>query len=71
MTRAIVKLLEYIEKRKNAGGAISSSTYDAKDLMRMSYVCRNAEETRAIFKALTNQKNEMFSVYQIKNGFEK
>jgi hypothetical protein len=49
---------------------IASSTYDAKDLMRMSYVCRNAEETIAIFNALTNQENQMFTVYQIKNGFE-
>lgn len=71
MTRAVVKLLEYIQERKDKGEAIASSTYDAKDLMRMSYVCRTAEETRAIFKALTNQKNQMFSVYKIKNGFEK
>lgn len=36
----------------------------------MSYVCRNANETKAIFEALTIQPNVYFTVYQIKNGFE-
>lgn len=53
MVRALVKLAEYIEEKKRAGGDITTSVMDAKDLLRMSFVCRDAQETKAIFQALT------------------
>lgn len=41
---------------------------DCKDILRMSYVCESAEDTEALFNALTTE-TEDFSVYAVKNGF--
>lgn len=71
MPRAFVKLQEYSDKKEQKGLPVSSSVYECKDLLRLSYVCRNSAETAAVLKALTSDDNTYFTLYMFKNGFKK
>lgn len=67
--RSSQKLLEYIDKKKNAGFAEAvSSLYDLKDILRGSIISDSAAQTKHIVEEML--KLQDVHVISIKNGFK-